>query len=346
MNIYICLNDKKAQFTPNNMDIQKEIIYQTIKEIILQARQRIFRAANSTLLETYWLIGQTIVEDEQNGNLKAEYGKATLKNLARQLTIDFGKGYDESNLRNMRTFYKAFPIRDTLRHELSWSHYRVISRLDTAQKREYYIHEVLANNLTIRQLQRSVNTLSYERTIKHSPTKNGTPTIQNLIKDPNIFDFLGLPQDVKNTERSIETAIINHLQTFLLEFGKGFAFVARQQHIVTDTHDFFIDLVFYNYLLKCFVIVELKADELTHQDIGQLDMYVRMYDDLKRSVDDNPTIGILLCTEKDETIVKYSVLNDHNNLFASKYLLYLPKEEELKQLIEQDRIEFELNKEE
>lgn len=346
MNIYICLNDKKAQFTPNNMDIQKEIIYQTIKEIILQARQRVFRAANSTLLETYWLIGQTIVEDEQNGNLKAEYGKATLKNLARQLTIDFGKGYDESNLRNMRTFYKAFPIRDTLRHELSWSHYRVISRLDTAQKREYYIHEVLANNLTIRQLQRSVNTLSYERTIKHSPTKNGTPTIQNLIKDPNIFDFLGLPQDIKNTERSIETAIINHLQTFLLEFGKGFAFVARQQHIVTDTHDFFIDLVFYNYLLKCFVIVELKADELTHQDIGQLDMYVRMYDDLKRSVDDNPTIGILLCTEKDETIVKYSVLNDHNNLFASKYLLYLPKEEELKQLIEQDRIEFELNKEE
>ena len=346
MNIYICLNDKKAQFTPNNMDIQKEIIYQTIKEIILQARQRIFRAANSTLLETYWLIGQTIVEDEQNGNLKAEYGKATLKNLARQLTIDFGKGYDESNLRNMRTFYKAFPIRDTLRHELSWSHYRVISRLDTAQKREYYIHEVLANNLTIRQLQRSVNTLSYERTIKHSPTKSGTPTIQNLIKDPNIFDFLGLPQDVKNTERSIETAIINHLQTFLLEFGKGFAFVARQQHIVTDTHDFFIDLVFYNYLLKCFVIVELKADELTHQDIGQLDMYVRMYDDLKRGVDDNPTIGILLCTEKDETIVKYSVLNDHNNLFASKYLLYLPKEEELKQLIEQDRIEFELNKEE
>jgi predicted nuclease of restriction endonuclease-like (RecB) superfamily len=346
MNIYICLNDKKAQFTPNNMDIQKEVIYQTIKEIILQARQRIFRAANSTLLETYWLIGQTIVEDEQNGNLKAEYGKATLKNLARQLTIDFGKGYDESNLRNMRTFYKAFPIRDTLRHELSWSHYRMISRLDTAQKREYYIHEVLTNNLTIRQLQRSVNTLSYERIIKHSPTKNETPTIQNLIKDPNIFDFLGLPQDIKNTERSVETAIINHLQTFLLEFGKGFAFVARQQHIVTDTHDFFIDLVFYNYLLKCFVILELKADELTHQDIGQLDMYVRMYDDLKRSVDDNPTIGILLCTEKDETIVKYSVLNDHNNLFASKYLLYLPKEEELKQLIERDRIEFELNKEE
>jgi predicted nuclease of restriction endonuclease-like (RecB) superfamily len=346
MNIYICLNDKKAQFTPNNMDIQKEIIYQTIKEIILHARQRVFRAANSTLLETYWLIGQTIVEDEQNGNFKAEYGKATLKNLARQLTIDFGKGYDESNLRNMRTFYKAFPIRDTLRHELSWSHYRMISRLDTAQKREYYIHEVLTNNLTIRQLQRSVNTLSYERTIKHSSTKNETPTIQNLIKDPNIFDFLGLPQDIKNTERSVETAIINHLQTFLLEFGKGFAFVARQQHIVTDTHDFFIDLVFYNYLLKCFVIVELKADELTHQDIGQLDMYVRMYDDLKRSVDDNPTIGILLCTEKDETIVKYSVLNDHNNLFASKYLLYLPKEEELKQLIERDRIEFELNKEE
>jgi hypothetical protein len=169
------------------------------------------------------------------------------------------------------------------------------------------------------------------------------PLIQNLLKDPYIFEFLGLPVDTKNTEFEIETAIINHLQQFLLELGKGFAFVARQQHIATDTSDFFIDLVFYNYLLKCFVIIDLKTGTLTHQDVGQIDMYVRMYDDLKRSSDDNPTIGILLCSEKDETIVKYSVLNDKNNLFASKYLLYLPKEEELKQLIEQDRLNFELD---
>jgi predicted nuclease of restriction endonuclease-like (RecB) superfamily len=293
------------------------------------------------LLESYWAIGKIIVEEEQNGNARAVYGKATLKKLSKQLTLEFGKGFDYTNLTNMRKFYQAFPILDTLRQELSWSHYRILSRIDSEEKRSYYVNEAALNNLNIRQLQRDVRSLSFERVIHHLP-KNEKPAIQNLIKDPNIFDFLGLSQDAKNTERSIETAIINHIQDFLLEFGKGFAFVARQQHIVTDTHDFFIDLVFYNYLLKCFVIVELKTDELSHQDIGQLDMYVRMYDDLKRSPDDNPTIGILLCTEKDETIVKYSVLNDKNNLFASKYLLYLPTEEQLKQLIEQDRLNFEL----
>jgi predicted nuclease of restriction endonuclease-like (RecB) superfamily len=202
--------------------------------------------------------------------------------------------------------------------------------------------ESLTSNWNSRELQRQINSLAFERVVKHLPA-NETPTIQNLIKDPYIFEFLGLPIDTKNTEFAIETAIIDHIQKFLLELGKGFAFVARQQHIVTDTSDFFIDLVFYNYLLKCFVIIDLKTGNLAHQDIGQIDMYVRMYDDLKRSTDDNPTIGILLCSEKDETIVKYSVLNDQNNLFASKYLLYLPKEEELKQLIEQDRLNFELD---
>jgi predicted nuclease of restriction endonuclease-like (RecB) superfamily len=325
------------------MEIQNYSIYQSIREIITSSRQRVYRMANSALLETYWRIGKLIVEDEQKGQLKAEYGKATLKNLATQLTQEFGKGFEYTNLTNMRKFYLSFPILDTLRQELSWSHYRLLSRLDTVQKREYYIQESIQNNLNSRQLQRAINTLSFERVVKHQIENTETHSIHNIIKDPNVFDFLGLPLDPKNSERTIETAIINHLQAFLLEFGKGFAFVARQQHIVTDTHDFFIDLVFYNYLLKCFVIVELKADELSHQDIGQLDMYVRMYDDLKRSADDNPTIGILLCSEKDETIVKYSVLNDQNNLFASKYLLYLPKEEELKQLIEQDRINFELD---
>jgi predicted nuclease of restriction endonuclease-like (RecB) superfamily len=194
-------------------------------------------------------------------------------------------------------------------------------------------------------LQRQINSLAFERLVKFFPEKE-KPTIQNLLKDPYIFEFLGLPNDSKNTEFAIETAIIDHIQKFLLELGKGFAFVARQQHVVTDTSDFYIDLVFYNYLLKCFVIIDLKTGNLAHQDIGQIDMYVRMYDDLKRSLDDNPTIGILLCSEKDETIVKYSVLNDQNNLFASKYLLYLPKEEELKQLIEQDRIDFELDSKE
>jgi len=326
------------------MELQHNL-FDTIKVIILQSRERVYRMANSALLESYWAIGKIIVEDEQNGNAKAEYGKATLKNLSLQLTMKFGKGFDYTNLTNMRKFYQAFPILDTLRQELSWSHYRLLSRLDTEQKKNFYLNEALQNNLNSRQLQREINSLAFERLVKHLPRNQENLSIENLIKDPNIFDFLGLPQNIKNTERTVETAIINHLQSFLLEFGKGFAFVARQQHIVTDTHDFFIDLVFYNYLLKCFVIVELKTDELSHQDIGQLDMYVRMYDDLKKNEDDNPTIGILLCSQKDETIVKYSVLNDKNNLFASKYLLYLPKEEELIKLIEQDRLNFELDNE-
>ncbi len=324
------------------MEIQNDSIYQSIREIITLSRQRVYRMANSTLLETYWHIGRIIVEDEQNGQSKAEYGKATLKNLAKQLTFEFGKGFDERNLNNMRAFYQAFPIWNALRTELSWTHYRLLSRLDSEQKRNYYLNETIASNWNSRELQRQINSLAFERVVRHLPTQE-KPTIQNLMKDPYIFEFLGLHADTKNTEFAIETAIIDHIQKFLLEFGKGFAFVARQQHIVTDTSDFFIDLVFYNYLLKCFVIIDLKTGNLAHQDIGQIDMYVRMYDDLKRSPDDNPTIGILLCSEKDETIVKYSILNDQNNLFASKYLLYLPKEEELKQLIEQDRINFELD---
>jgi predicted nuclease of restriction endonuclease-like (RecB) superfamily len=324
------------------MEIQNNSIYQSIREIIALSRQRVYRMANSALLETYWQIGKLIVEDEQQGNTKAEYGKATLKNLAKQLTFEFGKGFDERNLNNMRAFYQAFPIWNALRTELSWTHYRLLSRLDSEQKRNYYLNETIASNWNSRELQRQINSLAFERVVRHLPTQE-KPTIQNLMKDPYIFEFLGLHADTKNTEFAIETAIIDHIQKFLLEFGKGFAFVARQQHIVTDTSDFFIDLVFYNYLLKCFVIIDLKTGNLAHQDIGQLDMYVRMYDDLKRSADDNPTIGILLCSEKDETIVKYSVLNDHDNLFASKYLLYLPKEEELKQLIEHDRLNFELD---
>jgi predicted nuclease of restriction endonuclease-like (RecB) superfamily len=277
------------------------------------------------------------------GKAKAQYGKATLKRLSQALTLEFGKGYDESNLRNIRSFYIAFPIRDALRHELSWTHYRLLSRLDSGEKRAYYLNESLTSNWNSRQLQRQINTLAFERVVKHLPEKEKKSSIENLIKDPYIFELLGLPSEEKNSERTVENAIIDHLQKFLLEFGKGFAFVARQQHIATDTSDFYIDLVFYNYILKCFVIIDLKTGTMTHQDIGQLDMYVRMYDDLKRGEDDNPTVGILLCSEKDEAIVKYSVLNDQNNLFANKYLLYLPKIEELKNLIEQDRLKFELD---
>lgn len=234
----------------------KNNLFLTIKEIIIESRSRTFRMVNAALIETYWHIGKTIVEDEQNGKERADYGKNVLKTLAKQLTEEFGKGFDDSNLRNMRAFYKAFPICDTLRHELSWSHYRLLSRIDNNDKRQYYLTESIANNWNSRTLQRQINSLAFERVLQHPKTTEDKPTIQSLIKDPYIFEFLGLPTQIKNTERSIETAIIDHIQNFLLEFGKGFAFVARQQHIVTDTADFFIDLVFYNYLLKCFVIID------------------------------------------------------------------------------------------
>ena len=322
------------------MDITTNQLIGSVANVIRNARQRVFRMANSALLETYWQIGYLIVEDEQAGNAKAQYGKATLKKLSEALSMEFGKGFDERNLNNMRAFYSSFPIWNALRTELSWTHYRLLSRLDSRPKRNYYLQESVAGNWNSRELQRQINALAFERVVKHLPEHTSNPTIESLIKDPYIFEFLGLSPDEKNTERSIETALIDHLQKFLLEIGKGFAFVARQQHIVTDTSDFFIDLVFYNYMLKCFIVIDLKKGAMTHQDIGQLDMYVRMYDDLKRGEEDNPTIGILLCSEKDETIVKYSVLNDQNNLFANKYLLYLPKEEDLKKLIEEDRFRF------
>jgi len=325
------------------MEISEDSLFLSVKEIINQSRERVFRVANSTLLLTYWQIGQLIVEDEQQGKERAEYGKFVLKNLSKKLTFEFGKGFDESNLRNMRSFFQAFPIRDAVRHELSWTHYRLLLRQVTEHKKIYYLNESIENNWSSRDLKRQINSLAYERVVQHkrSPAEN----IQSVLKDPYIFEFLGLKTDEKTSEKDIETAIIDHIQKFLLEFGKGFAFVARQQHIATDTSDFYIDLVFYNYILKCFVIIDLKTGELSHQDIGQIDMYVRMYDDLKLNEGDNPTIGILLCSEKDETIVKYSILNDKDNLFASKYLLYLPKEEELKHIIDQDRIRFELDKE-
>jgi predicted nuclease of restriction endonuclease-like (RecB) superfamily len=327
------------------MIINPAPLFSEIKEIILQSRQRVFRIANSALLETYWQIGRIIVEDEQQGKERADYGKSVLRNLANELTLEFGKGFDERNLNNMRAFYKAFPIWNALRTELSWTHYRLLSRLNSEEKSQYYLNESIQNNWNSRTLQRQINSLAFERIIEHKTEKTHPETIQNLIKDPYIFEFLGLAPDVKNSERNIETSIINHLQKFLLEFGKGFAFVARQQHIVTDTSDFYIDLVFYNYILKCFVIIDLKTGSLSHQDIGQIDMYVRMYDDLKKGEADQPTIGILLCSEKDETIVKYSVLADKKSVFASQYLLYMPKEEDLKALIENDIQRFELDKE-
>lgn len=318
-------------------------LFNNISRIISEARQTAYRSNNSIMLRMYWEIGRLIVEDEQEGREKAQYGKATLKNLARQLSSEFGKGFDERNLNNMRAYYRSFPIWNAVRTELSWTHYRLISRVEDNAQRLQFISLSIDNHWDTRTLQRNIQTQYLNRALAPAADK---PLPPQFIKDPYIFEFLDLPLDTRQTESTIETALINHLREFLMELGKGFAFVARQQHIVTDTADFYIDLVFYNYYLKCFVLVDLKTGKLSHADIGQMDMYVRMYNDLKKQADDNPTIGIILCTEKDETIVKYSVLAENEYLFASKYRLYLPKEEELIQLIEQDRIKFELDHEE
>lgn len=321
------------------MENVNQALFESIRSIIEHARTHIYSVANVVLLESYWQIGRLIVEDEQAGEQRAAYGKGTLKNLSVQLTLVYGKGYDESNLRNMRTFYLSFPNRDALRHNLSWTHYRILSRLSDPSKKAYYLDQCIESSWDSRTLQRNISSLYFERSV--SVQASGTPFApSDLVKDPYILEFLDIPETPKSSESDLESSIIEHLKHFLLELGKGYAFVGRQVHIATDTSDFYVDLVFYNYILKCFVVIDLKTGVLTHQDIGQIDMYVRMYNDLKRLPGDNPTIGILLCTEKDETIVKYSVLAENKHLFASKYLLFLPDEQVLQRQIAQSRERF------
>jgi predicted nuclease of restriction endonuclease-like (RecB) superfamily len=327
----------------NNLQKIQPSLYNTVAQIIVEAKATAYRSTNTILLKMYWQIGKLIIEDEQQGASRAEYGKAVLKNLAEQLTLEFGKGFDFTNLTNMRKFFLAFPIFDAVRQELSWTHYRIISRIENQQLRSQYVTHAIEGNWNTRTLQRNIDSQYLGRLLKLPENQTEQVEATHFIKDPYLFEFLGLPTNTASTETQIESALITHLQQFLMELGKGFAFVARQQHIITDTSDFYIDLVFYNYYLKCFVLVDLKTYKLTHEAIGQMDMYVRMYNDLKKAEGDNPTIGIILCTEKDETVVKYSVMSENEKLFASKYRLYLPDENELKQLIETDRIKFELD---
>jgi len=329
-----------------NIQAHNPPLFHAVAQIIEAARTATYRSTNTILLKMYWEIGQLIVDYEQQGESRAAYGKNVLKNLAEQLTIAFGKGFNERNLNNMRAFFQAFQIWNAVRTELSWTHYRIISRVENQKLRLQYVDYAIEGNWNTRTLQRNIDSQYLGRLLNtYDETKNEQPKADYFIKDPYIFEFLGLSTDHKQNEGQIETALITHLQKFLMELGKGFAFVARQQHIVTDTSDFFIDLVFYNYYLKCFVLLDLKTNKLSHEAIGQMDMYVRMYNDLKKGPDDNPTVGIILCTEKDETIVKYSVLAENEKLFASKYRLYLPDEEELKQLIEADQVRMELDRE-
>lgn len=324
--------------------MSEQELYGSIRELIVAAREKTLRAVNVLLLQTYWEIGKLIVEEEQAGKERAGYGHGILRKVSLKLSAEFGNGFSERNLNNMRSFYQGFPIWYAVRTELSWTHYRLISRVVNQKARNFYMEECVAGGWSSRTLERNISSGYFER-IKALPVpKDSEPPsdARAFIKDPYIFEFLGLSADQIPAEKDLETALLKHLHHFLMELGKGFAFVARQQHLSTETGDFYVDLVFYNYYLKCFVLIDLKKGRLTHQDIGQMDMYVRMYEDLKRAPDDNPTIGLILCTEKDETVVKYSVLSGSNHLFASKYRLYLPEEEDLKQLIEHDRLCFEM----
>ncbi len=320
-----------------------------LREFIAESRRQVLRAVDVVQVRTCWGVGRHIVEFEQGGAARAEYGAKLLPRLAEKLTEEFGRGFDSSNLRYMRLFYLAFPNCDALRHELSWTHYRTLLRVEDAAAREWYVNETMAQNWSSRALERQVGRLYYERLLSSKDRKavraeaeekiaELLPSPREFVRDPVLLEFLGLPGTGRLLESDLEQGLIDHLQAFLLELGKGFAFVSRQMRVSTETKDFYIDLVFYNYLLKCFVIFDLKAGELTHGDIGQMDMYVRILDERQRGPEDNPTIGIILCAAKDASVVRYSVLHGNEQLFATRYQLVLPTEDELRrELIREQR---------
>lgn len=352
---------QRAELLPDLVQAQSDEARQTafhqllgqLQTLIADARQRALRAVDVIQVQTCWQVGRHIVEFEQGGAARAAYGKRLLPLLAERLTQEFGQGFDERNLRHMRAFFQAFPNWDAVRSELSWTHYRLLTRVDNAEARQWYMHEAAEQNWSSRALERQMGTLFYERLLlSQDKAAVAQEARQNLamldqsprafVRDPVMLEFLGLPGSGKLLEAGLEQGLMDKLQAFLLELGKGFAFVARQQRISTESKDFYIDLVFYNYLLKCFVLIDLKTTELTHQDIGQMDMYVRMYDDLKRNEGDNPTVGILLCEAKDQSVVRYSVLNGSEQLFASRYKLVLPSEEALRAELARDAEEIRL----
>ena len=326
---------------------ENNLLASQVAQIIREARQTAYRAVNFTMVLAYWNIGKLIVEDELHWE-RADYGKAVLRNLSQRLTKEFGKGFDESNLRYMRLFYKTFPICDALRHELSWSHYRRLISVENSEARMWYMNEAADSVWSTRQLDRQISTLYYDRllasqnkqvVIQEAEEKLMAVAPEDFIKDPYVLEFLNLKDYPDLRETDVEKGLISNLQDFLLELGKGFCFVARQKRMRYDDEDFYVDLVFYNSILKCYVLIDLKLGKLTHQDVGQMDSYIRMFDDLMKQPDDNPTIGLILCSEKNEAVARYSVLNDAKQMFASKYKLTLPTEEELQaELTEARRI--------
>lgn len=328
----------------------EDSLYDTVRGIVLDSRKHAYHAVNSTMVQSYWSIGKAIVEVEQAGSEKAEYGEGTLNRLSKRLVAEFGRGFSARNLRNMRQFYILYPIWQTVSAKLSWSHYCCLMRVSDDTARAWYMSEAIQEQWSSRQLDRQISTLYYERllmsgnkdsVIEEARDKLSKVTPDEVIKDPYVLEFLDITPPPGFYEEQLEQALIDQLQDFLLELGRGFSFVARQKHLNLGGEHFYIDLVFYNYILKCFVLIDLKTGKLTHQDVGQMDTYIRVFDDLQKNEDDNPTIGIVLCSEKNETIAKYSILNDSKQIYASKYQFTLPTVEELETYISDERRRFE-----
>lgn len=331
-------------------------ILQDMKEIINVSRSNAYQAVNLALVHRNWLLGRRIAEEELKGESRAEYGLEIIKKLSKELTDEYGRGFAKSNLYSFYSFYKTFPeIFQTASGKsvslLSWSHYLTLLRVKDEKARLWYAQEAAKQTWAVRTLQRNIDSQYYYRLLSSQNTEPVEKEMKQLtsdyqqdkleyLKNPIVAEFLGLSSNIDMTETQLESAILSNLQKFLMELGKGYAFVARQQHIHTEKQDYYIDLVFYNYILKCFVLIDLKTGKITHQDVGQMDMYIRMYDELKRSEGDNPTLGIVLCSETDEDIARYSVMHGSEQLFASKYKLYLPTEDELRAEIETQKAIF------
>ena len=328
------------------MDKQVNInsLYQEVRQIIDSARSNAVRSVDFCRVQMYWNIGRRIVEEEQQGKERADYGAYLLKNLAKALEPEYGSGFSYRQLNFCRQFYRTYPIMNSVRSQLNWTQYRLLIQIADSDKREYYELEAANNGWTARQLERQINSQLYERLLLSNDKesvlavarKERMPELpQEIIKDPMILEFLGLERKPSYYEKDLEQALITHLQKFLLEWGNGFTFVARQKRILIEDDEYFADLVFYNRLLRCFVVIELKTTKLTHQDIGQLQMYVNYYDRVEKTPEENPTIGILLCSAKNDTAVKMTLPEDNQTILASQYQLYLPTQEQLKQEIDE-----------
>lgn len=325
------------------MELTNTILISQIKAVIIASQERAIRAVDNERTLMYWHIGKYIFEEEQQGKDRADYGKYLIKYLSKQLEPEFGSGYGIRQLERCRQFYRLFPIASALRTQLNWTQYKLLISVEDVDKREFYIAESTKNHWTSRQLERQINSLLYERLLMSNDKESVLAVargekvvseVNEIVKDPMYLEFLGLKRESSYYEKDLEQAIITHLQDFLLEMGNGYSFVARQKRILLEDDEFFVDLVFYNRLLQCFVIIEIKTHKLTHQDVGQLQMYVNYFDRIERLPHENPSIGILLCTDKNNTVVKFSLPENQKQLVASKYELILPTEKQLRETIE------------